>query len=72
MNRLSVNALTNEFIKKCYIEWQQKLSNGEFGNFHINNYQNNLKNYDASILNTSTTITRSTRLKQQKLIQSLK
>ncbi|CAF0709986.1 unnamed protein product [Brachionus calyciflorus] len=55
--KLSIGALNNEFIKKCCTEWQQKLANGNFDNL-----ENSLHN---------TTITRSTRLKQQRLLESL-
>lgn len=79
--KLSLGALNNEFIKKCCIEWQHKLGNSEFGNYNINNSHHNSNNnnvnnqnyncYESTILHTSTTITRSTRLKQQKILQNL-
>jgi len=79
IKRLSLGALNNEFIKKCCVEWQHKLRNSEFGNYnsqHNNtstnsNSNQNFDSYESTILNTSTTITRSTRLKQQKILQNL-
>ena len=79
-----MGALNNEFIKKCCTEWQQKLSNGDFGSFDINSIKKNVAGGgvaggDAAaaaasllLLNSTTTITRSARLRQQKLMQSLK
>ncbi|RNA01523.1 hypothetical protein BpHYR1_035838 [Brachionus plicatilis] len=32
---LGIGALNNEFIKKCCIEWQQKLSKGYFDRLHF-------------------------------------
>lgn len=74
INRLNVGALNNEFIKKCCTEWQQKLSNGDFGNFNINSIGTGEPGAPGSDgrVNSCTTITRSTRLRQQKLLQSLK
>lgn len=75
MIRLSVGALNNEFIKKCCIEWQTKLAGGEFGDFSLSQFYPNdtsYENYENSLLNKSTTITRSTRLKQEKILQSLR
>lgn len=73
--RLSSGALNNEFIKKCCIEWQNKLGNGDFGNFSINQFYAGgscYDSYESSLLNKSTTITRSTRLKQEKILQTLR
>ncbi len=76
--RLSIGALNNEFIKKCCTEWQHKLVSGKFdinSNASFNcNATTTLasENYDNNILNTSAAITRSTRLRQQKLLESLK
>lgn len=68
--------MSNEFIKKCCIEWQKKLSNGEFGNFSLSQLYSGGANcydsYESSLLNKSTTITRSTRLKQEKILQTLR
>ena len=68
---MTVGALNNEFIKKCCAEWQQKLSNGDFGNFSINSMSGG-ELATGGCAASSATITRSTRLKQQKLLQSLK
>ncbi len=81
--KLNTGALNNEFIKKSCIEWQKKLSGAEFGNFNTNKLQdsnflnhNNLLSTETfnekNLLNTTQTITRSTRLRQQKLLQSLR
>lgn len=69
-----MGALNNEFIKKCCTEWQKKLSNGDFGNFNINSIGTGEPGAPGSDgrVNSCTTITRSTRLRQQKLLQSLK
>lgn len=68
--KLSGSALNNEFIKKCCTEWQQSLANGEFGNY--TSTWGCSVDYENSLLNLNTTITRSTRLRQQKLLQSIK
>jgi hypothetical protein len=62
--KLSMGALNNEFIKKCYNEWQKKLENGEFVASSSQKSNN--------ILMNNTSKTRATAKLKQKILEEEK